>query len=82
MVDDHRLDGIEVDHQDHDAETRHRLRALADSLGLLGTGSSDYHGTGKLDHDLGCNLTVVAVFEEMQRRLAAGDFSTAPLRDR
>jgi hypothetical protein len=21
------------------------------------TGSSDYHGTGKVDHDLGCNTT-------------------------
>lgn len=82
LVDDHRLDGIEVDHQDHDAEARHRLRALADSLGLLATGSSDYHGTGKLDHDLGCNLTEVGVFDGMQRRLAAADFSTAPPRDR
>jgi predicted metal-dependent phosphoesterase TrpH len=78
----HQADGIEVDHQDHDAETRRRLRALADSLGLLGTGSSDYHGAGKLDHDLGCNLTEVGVFDEMQRRLAAGHFSAAPPRDR
>ncbi len=57
LVAEHGLDGIEVDHQDHDAETRARLRALADELGLLATGSSDYHGTGKVDHDLGCNTT-------------------------
>ena len=66
---DHGLDGIEVDHQDHDSDARRRLRALAESLGLLATGSSDYHGTGKLDHDLGCNTTDAAVFTEMQRRL-------------
>jgi 3',5'-nucleoside bisphosphate phosphatase len=69
LVRDHGLDGIEVDHQDHDAETRQRLRTLADGLGLLATGASDYHGIGKLDHDLGCNTTDPAVFNEMQRRL-------------
>src|SRR5215217_6108125 len=65
----HGLDGIEVDHQDHDPDSRRRLRALADRLGLLATGSSDYHGTGKLDHDLGCNTTDTEVFSNMQRRL-------------
>jgi 3',5'-nucleoside bisphosphate phosphatase len=69
LVRDHGLDGLEVDHQDHDSDTRRRLRALAESLGLLATGSSDYHGTGKLDHDLGCNTTDATVFTEMQRRL-------------
>jgi predicted metal-dependent phosphoesterase TrpH len=73
LVDDHGLDGIEVDHQDHDTNTRRRLRLLADSLGLLATGSSDYHGVGKLDHDLGCNTTDPQVFGEIQRRLARGD---------
>jgi 3',5'-nucleoside bisphosphate phosphatase len=71
LVRDHGLDGIEVDHQDHDSETRERLRALADDLGLLATGASDYHGVGKLDHDLGCNTTDPAVFNEMQQRLAS-----------
>ena len=71
LVRDHGLDGVEVDHQDHDFDTRRQLRTLADSLGLLATGSSDYHGTGKLDHDLGCNTTDPTVFNEMQRRLAA-----------
>jgi predicted metal-dependent phosphoesterase TrpH len=41
------LAGLEVDHPDHDAATRERLRVLADRLGLLPTGASDYHGTGK-----------------------------------
>ena len=71
LVRDHGLDGIEVDHQDHDYETRKRLRALADDLGLLATGASDYHGVGKLDHDLGCNTTDPAVFSEIQQRLGS-----------
>ncbi|HET9381419.1 MAG TPA: PHP domain-containing protein [Streptomyces sp.] len=41
------LDGIEVDHMDHDAAARTRLRGLAGELGLLTTGSSDYHGSRK-----------------------------------
>ncbi len=51
------LAGIEVDHQDHDKDARRRLRTLADELGLVATGSSDHHGTGKVDHDLGCHTT-------------------------
>lgn len=66
---DHGLDGIEVDHQEHDFETRQRLRTVAASAGLLATGASDYHGVGKLDHELGCNTTDPEVFNEMQRRL-------------
>ncbi|MFI7009135.1 PHP domain-containing protein [Streptomyces sp. NPDC050145] len=41
------LDGIEVDHMDHDEPTRVRLRGLAAEVGLLTTGSSDYHGSRK-----------------------------------
>ncbi|MCY7395471.1 MAG: PHP domain-containing protein [Nocardioides sp.] len=51
------LAGIEVDHQDHDASARARLREIGTSLGLVVTGSSDYHGSGKIDHELGCNTT-------------------------
>ena len=64
------LDGIEVDHQDHDPATREELRALARRLGLLATGSSDYHGTGKVDHDLGCNTTREAVLDMIRSRVA------------
>lgn len=43
------LAGIEAYHHDHSPEqTRHALD-LARSLGLLATGSSDYHGTGKVN---------------------------------
>jgi predicted metal-dependent phosphoesterase TrpH len=51
------LAGIEVDHQGHSPQLRARLRAIASNLGLVVTGSSDFHGTGKVDHDLGCNTT-------------------------
>ena len=70
LVADHGLDGIEVDHQDHDSDTRRRLGALAADLGLLATGSSDYHGTGKQDHELGVNLTRAEVYAALERMMA------------
>jgi predicted metal-dependent phosphoesterase TrpH len=39
--------GIEVDHLDHAPDDRARLAELAAELGLVRTGSSDYHGTRK-----------------------------------
>ena len=60
------LGGIEVDHRDHSPAQRERLTAIADRLGLLVTGSSDYHGAGKANR-LGENLTapeVLAAIEE------------------
>ena len=39
--------GIEVDHPDHSAADRIRLRELAGRLGAFRTGSSDYHGNHK-----------------------------------
>lgn len=43
------LNGIEVDHRDHSASERATLRAIAKELDVIITGSSDYHGTGKLN---------------------------------
>ncbi|PKH38913.1 hypothetical protein SAMN05192575_103417 [Nocardioides alpinus] len=51
------LAGIEVDHQDHSAADRAELRGIAADLDLVVTGSSDHHGLGKVDHDLGVNTT-------------------------
>lgn len=51
------LTGIEVDHQDHAPEVRDELRDIAGNLGIVVTGSSDYHGLGKTNHDLACNTT-------------------------
>lgn len=54
---EHGLAGIEVAHQDHDDQVRAELRGIATNLGLVATGSSDYHGLGKTGHALACNTT-------------------------
>ena len=54
--------GIEVDHRDHDDAARRELRGIAAELGLVATGSSDYHGAGK-DNLLGENRTDPEAFE-------------------
>ncbi|MES4900628.1 MULTISPECIES: PHP domain-containing protein [unclassified Streptomyces] len=61
------LDGIEVDHMDHDEPTRKQLRALAAELGLLTTGSSDYHGSRKTCR-LGEYTTDPEIYGEIVRR--------------
>ena len=58
------LDALEVDHRDHSESMRAQLRALASDLGLLVTGSSDFHGTGKLNL-LGENQTSETVWNEL-----------------
>ena len=42
------LGGLEVDHPDHSPAERAELRSIAERLGLLITGSSDYHGHNKV----------------------------------
>ena len=41
------LFGLEAEHEDHSPAERAEMRALADRLGLVVTGSSDFHGTHK-----------------------------------
>jgi sugar phosphate isomerase/epimerase len=65
LVEDHGLAGIEIDHQDHSPESRTALRAIARNLGIIYTGSSDHHGAGKIDHDLGVNTTEPEQFERL-----------------
>ena len=62
------LVGLEVDHRDNTEIGKERLRALAARFGLVLTGASDYHGTGKPNR-LGENTTSPAALE---RILAAG----------
>jgi len=62
------LTGIEVNHLDHDATQREQLRSIASDIGLVVTGGSDYHGTGKIDHPLACETTDP---EQLERLLAA-----------
>lgn len=60
------LAGLEIEHRDNPEEGREFLRGLAARHGLLITGSSDYHGTGKPNR-LGENLTspeMLACIEE------------------
>ncbi|MEU6677529.1 PHP domain-containing protein [Streptomyces sp. NPDC046925] len=66
------LDGIEADHMDHAPDTRTRLHGLAADLGLLATGSSDYHGSRKTCV-LGEFTTDPEIYGEITRR-ATGAF--------
>ena len=63
-------------HRDHTPEAVRHLTALARSLGLLVTGSSDYHGEGKLNR-LGENTTAPAVLEAIEA-LASGSAVVEP----
>jgi predicted metal-dependent phosphoesterase TrpH len=59
------LNGIEVNHRDQSQIEREQLSEIADQLGLVKTGSSDYHGNGKLNA-LGENLTDPAQWERLE----------------
>jgi predicted metal-dependent phosphoesterase TrpH len=61
------LVGLEVDHPDHPPAAREHLRGLAGELGLLATGSSDFHGANKTV-GLGDNLTHVSSYDEIVAR--------------
>lgn len=58
------LVGLEVDHRDHDGPARQHVRELCRRWGLLETGSSDYHGTGK-PNLLGENTTKPEVLAQI-----------------
>jgi len=60
------LSGIEVDHLEHDDAARRELRGIAQDLGLLVTGSSDYHGWRKAKNLLACETTDQGQFEQLE----------------
>ncbi|MEN9325524.1 MAG: hypothetical protein RL414_1278 [Actinomycetota bacterium] len=64
------LDGIEVHHRDHTADQRLLLARISDELGVVQTGSSDYHGNGKLNL-LGENQTDPDEWEKLEARADA-----------
>ena len=64
------LGGVEVDYPKHDAALRAKLRALADELGLVATGGSDYHGANKPDVGLGMVDVDYAVVDALRGRRA------------
>ena len=63
-------------HRDHGPEEVARATALAGRLGLLLTGSSDYHGAGKRNR-LAENTTAPEVFDALE---AASSGATEVLR--
>jgi predicted metal-dependent phosphoesterase TrpH len=65
------LTGIEVDHPDHAPRDRDLLRGLAADLDLVGTGSSDYHGTNKTT-PIGAETTAPEAFDDLVSRVGAG----------
>jgi predicted metal-dependent phosphoesterase TrpH len=68
------LAGLEADHPDHDAAARARVRGIAADLGLVVTGSSDFHGANKAVA-LGAHRTDPEAYE----RLVAGATGSAPV---
>ena len=62
------LMGVEIDHRENAPESREVLAVVADTLGLIVTGSSDYHGSKK-PNLLGENQTTM---EQLERILDAG----------
>ena len=70
------LNGIEVNHRDQSNEERSNLLAIARDLDLVITGSSDYHGTGKLN-SLGENVTDPAEWDRLESMANARRVVTA-----
>ncbi len=68
--------GREVDHPDLTPAHRDHLRGLADDLGLISTGSSDYHGTNKPT-----SITVCTTEPDQWEALLAAGTGCAPYRD-
>lgn len=64
------LVGMEVDHPDYDPDDRAHAHGLAADLGLVGTGSSDYHGRNKTT-GLGARLTDPAAYGQLLDRSTA-----------
>jgi 3',5'-nucleoside bisphosphate phosphatase len=58
------LFGLEADHEDHSPAQREQVRDLAERLGLVVTGSSDFHGTHKTVR-LGAFLTAPEAYEKI-----------------
>ena len=68
------LDGIETRHSDHEPRDTEQFNKLADQLGLLTTGGSDYHGSRKTV-TLGGQKVPLTVYENLlkthRRRVGA-----------
>lgn len=63
------LDGVEVKHPSHSAEDVARIGALADHLGLLPSGGSDWHGTSDGPRTIGSMRVPASWLERQDARL-------------
>ena len=61
------LDGIEISHRDQSEDERELLREVVAEYGIIATGSSDYHGNGKLN-ELAEFTTKPEDFENLESR--------------
>ncbi len=61
------LDGIEVEHRDQSESERELLRSIITTYDFIQTGSSDYHGNGKLNQ-LGEFTTTPENWEKLESR--------------
>lgn len=66
------LFGVEVEHRENTGPGKRRLRELAARYGLVTTGSSDYHGTGKPNR-LGENTTARATVDLIRASARSAD---------
>jgi predicted metal-dependent phosphoesterase TrpH len=64
------LDGIEISHRDQSEDERELLRKVVAQYGIIATGSSDYHGNGKLN-ELAEFTTKPEDFEALEARADA-----------
>jgi len=64
------LDGIEISHRDQSEDERQLLREIVEQYDIIATGSSDYHGNGKLN-ELAEFTTKPEDFEALEARADA-----------
>ncbi len=64
------LDGIEISHRDQSEDERQLLREVVEQYGIIATGSSDYHGNGKLN-ELAEFTTMPEDFEALEAKADA-----------
>ena len=70
LIEQHGLDGLEIDHPMHDPDERERLRYIAQRFERIQSGGSDYHGLGKVGHDLGQQLTDPQQYQRLLELIA------------
>jgi predicted metal-dependent phosphoesterase TrpH len=66
------LDGVEVKHPSHSSQDTQRLRALAEQLGLLPSGGSDWHGAADGPRTIGMMRVSPDWLARQDERLATG----------